>query len=69
MNETLIPKEFGVEDGEMSASNGVVVSAIWQVDRHPHQMAADGANEAEASSSSPARLPGQGESLAVPERC
>jgi hypothetical protein len=28
MNETLIPKEFGVEDGQMNASNGVLVPAI-----------------------------------------
>ncbi len=28
MNETLIPKEFGVEDGEMNALNGVVVPAV-----------------------------------------
>ncbi len=61
MNETLIPKEFGVEDGEMNASDGVVVPAIRQVDRHLHQVAAAGANEAEGYSSSRAWLPKRGE--------
>ncbi len=61
MNETIIPKEFGVGDGEMSASNGVAVPALRQEDCRPHQVAADGANEAEAPSSSLARLPSKGE--------
>jgi hypothetical protein len=62
MNETLIPKEFGVEDGKMNASNGVVVPAVRQADGHPHPVAADGVNEAEAPSSCPAWPPERGES-------
>ncbi len=46
-------------DGEMSASNGAVVPGIRQVDRHHHQVAADGANEAEAPSSSLVWLSGR----------
>lgn len=37
-------------------------STICQENRHPHQVAADGANEAEAPSSSRAWLPKMGES-------
>ncbi len=60
MNETLIPKEFGVEEWETNATNGVVVPAIRLVDRHPHQVATDGANRAEAPSSSRAWFPKRG---------
>ncbi len=44
----------------MNASSGVLVPAIRQGDRHPHQMAADGAYEGEAPSSGLAWLPKRG---------
>ncbi len=52
----------------MNALNGVVVPAVRQENRHPHQMAVDGANEAEAPSSCPAWLPERGGSGQWQER-